>query len=154
MSESEFYRVEQRKPTGSLQLVKQWSVVADVDTAAEAKSRIGTTCRLRHLLPPKRLGVPGQDPEKENQMNDTSLMMVYYTPVKEGVTIAIPKTRFDEFCKQLKEPNGQRHGQRFYDFMELHKVTSPVNRAWADRLYNAQDDTALFMIRCRLDYAN
>ncbi len=69
------------------------------------------------------------------------------------VTIEFPKTRFDAFCQEIKTPNGQRLGQRFYDYMELHKVTSQANKVWADRLYNiSNDEAALFMIRCRLDH--
>jgi len=68
------------------------------------------------------------------------------------ITIEIPKSRFDEFCKIAKEPNGQRFGQRLYNFMELHKVTSPANQGWADKLYNASDEAAKFMIKCRLNY--
>lgn len=59
--------------------------------------------------------------------------------MEDKITIEIPKSRFDEFCKIAKEPNGQRFGQRFYNFMELHKVTSPANQGWADKLYNATD---------------
>jgi hypothetical protein len=72
--------------------------------------------------------------------------------MENELSIQIPKTRFDEFCKELKNPNGQRIGQRFYDFMELHKVTSPANQDWADKLYNASDEAAKFMIKCRLNY--
>lgn len=78
--------------------------------------------------------------------------IIQWDVMENELNIQIPKTRFDEFCKELKNPNGQRIGQRFYDFMELHKVTSPANKDWADKLYNASDEAAKFMIKCRLNY--
>lgn len=81
------------------------------------------------------------------------MMLDLHTKIEQrDVSISIPKTKFDAFCETLKTKNGQRIGQRFYDYMELHKVTSPANKAWADRLYNATDEAAKFMIKCRLNY--
>lgn len=37
---SEYYRVEQCKPSGSLEIVKQWSQVSEVDTPAEVDAEL------------------------------------------------------------------------------------------------------------------
>ena len=65
--------------------------------------------------------------------------------------LSIPATRVKAFRKTL---NGLRWGQEFYGFMELHKLTSPAAKAWCDKLYNADDETAKKMVASVTDHAN
>lgn len=65
--------------------------------------------------------------------------------------LSIPATRVKAFRKPL---NGMRWGQAFYGHMELHKLTSPTTKAWCDKLYNADDETAKKMVESVTDHAN
>lgn len=69
----------------------------------------------------------------------------------ERVTLSIPATRVEAFRKPL---NAMRWGQAFYGYMDFHKVTHPANKAWCDRLYQADDATAKKMVESVTDHAN
>jgi hypothetical protein len=45
-----------------------------------------------------------------------------------------------------------RVGQHFHNYMQLHKVVSPANKAWADKLHAADSNTARRMIIDRTDW--
>ena len=62
--------------------------------------------------------------------------------------ISIPLSRFNQF---VPAP-GKRWGQSFYDFMQLHKITSTEAKVWSDRLYNAKDDVAKQMVKTSIDH--
>ena len=44
-----------------------------------------------------------------------------------------------------------RYGQAFYDFMQLHKVTDPVDKIFCDRIYEAEESLAKGLIQSRID---
>lgn len=73
------------------------------------------------------------------------------TPSSEGVTLTIPESRLKAF---RKAEDDQRWGQAFYDYMELHKITEPVNKAWCDKLYCAGFIDARKMVHSVLDRNN
>lgn len=64
--------------------------------------------------------------------------------------LSIPKSRVDEFMKQSNQ--GQRLGQAFYQFMNAEKCTQ--DKAWWDRLYEANDVIAKTMIDTVTDWSN
>ena len=67
-------------------------------------------------------------------------------------SVVIPLWRYNDFCQVRKAPDGRRWGQHFYDYLEMHKMTSPANKAWADRLYQEPNErTARAMVIVRLD---
>lgn len=47
----------------------------------------------------------------------------------------------------------KRYGQDFYDHFKLHKITGS-NKAFCDKLYNANDEIAKAMIASRTDKNN
>ena len=65
------------------------------------------------------------------------------------MSIVIPLSRWKQFGRI--PANGQRMGQQFYDFMELHKITNADDRVWCDGLYNASDKAARQMILASVD---
>lgn len=67
------------------------------------------------------------------------------------MALSIPISCFRRF---EKKDNGQRWGQQFYEYMELHKVTSPFDKVWCDALYNASDVTARQMVLNAIDHGN
>jgi hypothetical protein len=68
------------------------------------------------------------------------------------VSLSIPLSRYREFRKQYIQQNGLRFGQAFYNYMELHKVTS--EKEFCDTLFNASDVIAVSMIEGIVDYRN
>lgn len=67
--------------------------------------------------------------------------------------LSIPKTRFDEFATQRHTQQArQRFGQAFFNYMGAHKCTQ--DKAWWDRLYQADDDEARSMIKAVIDWDN
>lgn len=53
-------------------------------------------------------------------------------------TIVFPGTKVRQFMAEKHHP-ALRRGQAFYNYMELHKITSPVNKLWCDRLHAERD---------------
>lgn len=68
---------------------------------------------------------------------------------KQDVTFVIPYSRYREF-KRVNP--GMRWGQEFYNFMHFEKITSSVNKAWCDRLYQADYSQAHAMVNSVLDF--
>lgn len=69
-----------------------------------------------------------------------------------AINISIPMSRYKQFGRI--PANGQRFGQQFYDFMELHKVQDPDNKVWCDALYQASDHVARQMVLASVDQNN
>lgn len=69
-----------------------------------------------------------------------------------AISITIPLSRWKQFGRV--QANGQRMGQQFYEFMQLHKITDADNKVWCDTLYNASDKAARQMILASVDQTN
>ena len=65
--------------------------------------------------------------------------------------LTIPASRVKAFRQPL---NGLRWGQALYGELELYKLQNPETKAWADKLYNADDTTAKKMVEAVTDHAN
>ena len=59
------------------------------------------------------------------------------------------KSNVDAFVHKNK---ALRYGQAFHRFMKLEKITSPQDKEFCDRLYNATDEKAKQMIISRIDH--
>ena len=70
-------------------------------------------------------------------------------------TIRIPLSRYKIFqtLSHTAKFKKLRLGQSFFNFMDLHKITSR-NKTWCDILYVTDNETAKFMIEERLDHNN
>jgi hypothetical protein len=66
--------------------------------------------------------------------------------------LSIPLTRYTQFMSQRHMQKGQRFGQAFFNFMDAHKCSQ--DKAWWDRLYEANDMQARGMIHALLDWEN
>ena len=49
---------------------------------------------------------------------------------------------------------GTRWGQQFYDYMGLHKITNPFDKAWCDGMYQAGAPVGRQMVLAALDHNN
>lgn len=72
-------------------------------------------------------------------------------------TIVFPRSRVEQFYRE--HPNWHtveklRFGQAFYNFMQLDKVTGEANKAFCDRLFNADSMAAQRMVIDRTDRDN
>lgn len=63
--------------------------------------------------------------------------------------IEFPLTRYTAFRKQFNPDAGLRLGQAFHTYMQLDKCVQ--DKAFCDRLYNADETTARRMIESRLN---
>lgn len=45
-----------------------------------------------------------------------------------------------------------RYGQEFHQFMQLNKIENTADKEFCDRLYQADDEKAIAMIRERIDH--
>lgn len=83
----------------------------------------------------------GFDAKVHEQLN------IFYLPA-----MRIPKTRYDQFKVEGGAVKGQRLGQVFFDYMQADKCTQ--DKAWWDRLYQANDTLSLAMIKAVIDWDN
>lgn len=66
-------------------------------------------------------------------------------------------TTVKEFKKELLTTDAyteQRIGQAFFNYMEMHKVTSPENQGFLAKLYEADGREAWKLIDSHTDWAN
>jgi len=66
----------------------------------------------------------------------------------------VPYTQYKAFCKEWNTTDISKHlrfGQAFFNFAELHKMTSTV---FLNKLYNANDVVAEKMLLDIVDYEN
>jgi len=64
--------------------------------------------------------------------------------------ITIPLSRLAGF----RHNPTQRYGQAIYDHLQLNKVQNPDQKAWCDKLYNAENQTARRMVLEATDLLN
>jgi len=64
--------------------------------------------------------------------------------------IFFSQTVVDTFRKQNPD---LRYGQEFHQFMQLDKIENPADKEFCDRLYEADGEKAIAMIRERIDHA-
>lgn len=62
--------------------------------------------------------------------------------------LTFPKSLTDRFRHNNK---ALRYGQAFHRFMRLEKLKFPADKAFCDKLYNADDETAKAMIASRIN---
>lgn len=67
-------------------------------------------------------------------------------------TISISASLLSQFKPISGTP--ERLGQQAYNFLNLGKLQSPENKAWADRLWESDGDVARIMIAKVVDYNN
>lgn len=67
--------------------------------------------------------------------------------------ISIPYSRIKQF-HATDYPVSMRHGQALHAFLELDKIQDVDDRIWCDRLYNADESTAIKMIEAVTDWNN
>lgn len=83
------------------------------------------------------------------------------------ITITFPASTVNRFYLEVwsdqKKVKGLRLGQAFHQYMKLDKLSDDKvpadgriseNKAWLDRLYQADGDKARIMIEGRTDYNN
>ena len=76
-------------------------------------------------------------------------------PVEVKPTIQFPRSRIVQFYKENPDwhtAKGLRFGQAFYNFMQLEKVTNAADKAFCDKLFNADSLTAQRMVIERTDW--
>lgn len=76
------------------------------------------------------------------------------------MAIVFPKSQIVRFyahrkgTKQgMEEAKHLRLGQHFHNWAELHKVVNPEDKAFCDRLYNADDNRAGRMLVYAMDWS-
>lgn len=67
-------------------------------------------------------------------------------------TVSISASLLSQFKPVSGTP--ERLGQQAYNFLNLGKLQSPENKAWADRLWESDGDVARIMIAKVVDYNN
>lgn len=65
--------------------------------------------------------------------------------------ITIPLSTYKKFHRKNK---ALRWGQEFYIFMEFDKITNSEDKIFVDKLYIVKDETAMAMIKEKIDYGN
>ena len=68
------------------------------------------------------------------------------------MAMTIPMSRYYRFV--YDKTKGTRWGQQFYEFMDLHKVTNPFDKAWCDGMYNASTHIGRQMVLANIDREN
>lgn len=63
--------------------------------------------------------------------------------------IFFSQTVVDTFRKQNPD---LRYGQEFHQFMQLNKIENTADKEFCDRLYQADGEKAIAMIRERIDH--
>lgn len=71
-------------------------------------------------------------------------------------TISFPITRVARFYMACTMDNRTqlRLGQKFHEYMALHKVLNPVDRLLCDKIYEADGQTAIDLIEKHTDYSS
>lgn len=72
----------------------------------------------------------------------------------DEVTVIFPGSKVTQFMAEKHHP-ALRRGQAFYNYMDLHKITSRENKVWCDKLHAERDKVvADRMIFSRTDWEN
>ena len=72
----------------------------------------------------------------------------------DGVTLIFPRSAVLRFYKENPtwREQGLRLGQAFFNWMKLEQVKMPENKAFCDKLFNADSSRAAPMIISRTDW--
>lgn len=67
------------------------------------------------------------------------------------MAVSIPVSAWNRFVYDRQDP--RRWGEQFYDYMELHLVTSSFDKVWCDGMRRTGSKTGRQMVMVALDHS-